>query len=146
MVLPPDKIAPSGLMSFSGGEKAAVAILRRLGFEVISTSAVPEQIPYIAGRTYHRKNDIHDIYGGQERGGIATPQDSKFVFLFTGESGETYGYQDGWQPDGSFYYTGEGQLGICSLSAATGLYVITAKMEPISSCFRPRKPKGNTVS
>ena len=96
---------------FSGGEKAAVAILRRLGFEVISTSAVPEQIPYIAGRTYHRKSDIHDTCGGQERGGIATPQDSKFVFLFTGESGETYGYQDGWQPDGSFYYTGEGQLG-----------------------------------
>jgi hypothetical protein len=33
------------------------------------------------------------------------------VFLFTGETGEQYGYSDGWRPDGIFAYTGEGQRG-----------------------------------
>jgi 5-methylcytosine-specific restriction protein A len=33
------------------------------------------------------------------------------IFLFTGESGHTYGYKDGFQADGTFWYTGEGQVG-----------------------------------
>jgi 5-methylcytosine-specific restriction protein A len=33
------------------------------------------------------------------------------VFLFTGSSGGQYGYSDGWQDDGTFAYTGEGQVG-----------------------------------
>lgn len=49
--------------------------------------------------------------GGQERGGIATPDGSAFVFLFTGETGEQFGYADGWRSDGVFAYTGEGQKG-----------------------------------
>jgi 5-methylcytosine-specific restriction enzyme A len=31
--------------------------------------------------------------------------------LFTGESGEQYGYRDGWDDNGVFLYTGEGQEG-----------------------------------
>jgi 5-methylcytosine-specific restriction protein A len=33
------------------------------------------------------------------------------IFLFTGESGDQYGYRDGPRPDGVFAYTGEGQVG-----------------------------------
>ena len=33
------------------------------------------------------------------------------IFLFTGESGEAYGYEDSFRPDGTFWYTGEGQVG-----------------------------------
>lgn len=33
-----------------------------------------------------------------------------FIFLFTGQSGELYGYKDDWGPEGAFRYTGEGQL------------------------------------
>jgi 5-methylcytosine-specific restriction protein A len=33
------------------------------------------------------------------------------VFLFTGDSGEAFGYRDGWDISGVFRYTGEGQLG-----------------------------------
>jgi 5-methylcytosine-specific restriction enzyme A len=33
------------------------------------------------------------------------------VFLFTGDTGEQYGYKDDWTPDGVFLYTGEGQIG-----------------------------------
>ena len=54
---------------FSGGEKATVAILKRLGFDVVSESPIPEFIPYVVGKTYHRQRDIHQRYGGQERGG-----------------------------------------------------------------------------
>jgi 5-methylcytosine-specific restriction protein A len=64
-----------------------------------------------AARAEHRQRDIHQVFGGQERGGITTPDGAPFVFLFTGESGEQFGYTDGWRPDGVFAYTGEGQKG-----------------------------------
>ena len=44
-------------------------------------------------------------------GGISTPARFPFVFIFTGKSGEQYGYKDGWTPDGTYLYTGEGQEG-----------------------------------
>jgi 5-methylcytosine-specific restriction protein A len=62
------------------------------------------------GRIYRRR-DLHDRFGGQRQGGISTPKDLPLIFLFTGESGEQYGYHDGWEPDGSFRYFGEGQVG-----------------------------------
>ncbi len=63
------------------------------------------------GRTYDRRNEIHGPYSGQQQGGISTPKDQPLVFLFTGESGEQYGYRDGWDKNGVFLYTGEGQVG-----------------------------------
>ncbi len=62
------------------------------------------------GRLYRRR-DLHHRYGGQWQGGISTPSAHPLVFLFTGETGEQYGYRDGWEPDGTFRYTGEGQIG-----------------------------------
>ena len=38
------------------------------------------------------------------------------VFLFTGDTGELYGYRDGPNADGTFHYTGEGQLGDMTFS------------------------------
>jgi len=67
--------------------------------------------PYAMGQVYNRRKDIHKPFGGQERGGIATPKSCNWVFLFTGEQGEGYGYQDGLRADGIFEYTGEGQVG-----------------------------------
>ena len=54
---------------------------------------------------------LHEMYGGQRQGGISTPKDQPFVLLFTGRSGEQYGYRDGWDENGVFLYTGEGQAG-----------------------------------
>lgn len=67
--------------------------------------------PFEVGRTYRRISDIHGHYGGQRQGGISTPSDHPYVFLFTGDAGENYGYRDGFKPDGTFWYTGEGQVG-----------------------------------
>ena len=62
------------------------------------------------GRIYNRRKDIHDAYGGQRQGGISTPK-GPYIFLFTSPSGEQYGYKDGWNENGVFLLTGEGQAG-----------------------------------
>jgi 5-methylcytosine-specific restriction protein A len=67
--------------------------------------------PFTPGVIYNRRADIHDRFGGQERGGIATPANASAVFLFSGTSGAKHGYEDTFQPDGSFHYCGEGQKG-----------------------------------
>ena len=48
------------------------------------------------GQTYSRLQDIHEKYGGGRQGGISPSASHPFVFLFSGKSGETYGYEDGW--------------------------------------------------
>lgn len=62
------------------------------------------------GRVYSRREDIHNVYGGQTQGGISTPSQHPVIFLFSG-TGERHGYYDGYQPDGSFWFYGEGQVG-----------------------------------
>ena len=63
------------------------------------------------GEIYNRREAIHKAYGGQQQGGISTPAKYPYVFIFTGETGKNYGYSDKFQPDGTFWYTGEGQSG-----------------------------------
>jgi len=63
------------------------------------------------GKIYNRRSDIHSKYGGQERGGISTPAKFPYIFIFTGNNGEQYGYTDGYNKEGVFNYTGEGQEG-----------------------------------
>ncbi|HEV2914358.1 MAG TPA: HNH endonuclease [Pyrinomonadaceae bacterium] len=69
------------------------------------------EIPFEIGKIYDRSRDIHSRFGGQGQGGISTPRNAPYIFLFTGESGEQYGYRDDWNEDGVFLYTGEGQVG-----------------------------------
>ena len=66
---------------------------------------------FIVGRTYNRVKDLHLVYGGQRQGGMSTPSEHQLMFLFTGSSGETHGYRDEFRDDGTFWYTGEGQVG-----------------------------------
>ena len=67
--------------------------------------------PFKVGRVYHRRGDLHAEYGGQQQGGISTPADYPLIFLFTSDSGAEHGYTDEFRPDGTFWYTGEGQEG-----------------------------------
>lgn len=59
----------------------------------------------------HVRRDLHARFGGQQQGGISTPSRFPIIFLFTGVTGEAFGYTDGWSADGSFQYSGEGQVG-----------------------------------
>jgi 5-methylcytosine-specific restriction enzyme A len=96
---------------FSGGERTVAKRLRELGFTIVGPTEIDEEISFELGMLYNRVQDIHEIYDGQRQGGISTPDGAAYVFLFTGETGEQYGYKDGWRPDGLFAYTGEGQRG-----------------------------------
>jgi 5-methylcytosine-specific restriction protein A len=78
-----------------------------------SLAAAPR---FDVGRVYDRRRDIHGRFGGQQQGGISTPTRYPCVFLFTGPSGEQHGYRDGWDDNGVFLYTGEGQSGDMSFT------------------------------
>ncbi|WP_305856410.1 HNH endonuclease [Balneatrix alpica] len=69
------------------------------------------------GREYKRSIEIHGQYGGQGQGGISTPKDSPFIFVFTSDAGEQHGYRDEYREDGIFWYTGEGQVGDMKMAA-----------------------------
>lgn len=76
-----------------------------------SMSSDPTYPTFEVGEVYNRRDDLHARYGGQQQGGISTPADHPLIFLFTSETGSTYGYRDDFRPDGIFWYTGEGQKG-----------------------------------
>lgn len=97
---------------FSGGDNAAAGRLRELGFDIKGPDEQLANVPtFEPGGIYNRVRHIHDVYGGQRQGGISTPKAAPLIFLFTGETGDQYGYHDGPRDDGTFAYTGEGQVG-----------------------------------
>ncbi|MBI5670365.1 MAG: HNH endonuclease [Chloroflexi bacterium] len=59
----------------------------------------------------YKRTELHDRYGGQMQGGISTPSQHNIILLFTSQTGEQYGYKDGWTAERVFLYTGEGQVG-----------------------------------
>ncbi|MEY7847910.1 HNH endonuclease [Natrarchaeobius sp. A-rgal3] len=66
------------------------------------------------GKQY-RRTALHEKYDGMEQSGISPSNKVPVVFIFTGDTGELYGYEDEFDDDGTFYYTGEGQVGDQSL-------------------------------
>jgi 5-methylcytosine-specific restriction enzyme A len=105
-------LKPLRASEFSGGDKTVARHFRKLGFETVGPKDHERRlIPFERGKLYHRQRDIHQLFGGQEQGGICTPEGVPFVFLFTGQSGGQYGYEDTWCEDGTFSYTGEGRRG-----------------------------------
>ena len=93
---------------FSGGVATVIPALSRLGFE--SYKAEHPAVDLVSSSVYFRK-DLRERYGGQLQKGIWTPKEFPVIFIFSGKSGEIYGYQDGWTEDGIFRYTGEGRFG-----------------------------------
>lgn len=70
--------------------------------------------PFVVGQEYVRR-EIHSQYKGSSQSGISPCRDHPMIFLFTGASGEQYGYEDRWH-DGVFWYTGEGRIGDMQLT------------------------------
>jgi 5-methylcytosine-specific restriction protein A len=66
---------------------------------------------FVVGREYNRRDDIHLNYGGSRQSGISSSGACPAIFLFTGDTGEQYGYRDDFDSDNVFSYTGEGQVG-----------------------------------
>ncbi len=76
--------------------------------------------PFEPGRVYNRREDLHGHYGGQRQGGISTPADYPIIFLISTEAGSKYGYRDEFQQDGSYWFTGEGQVGDMTMDRGNG--------------------------
>ena len=66
---------------------------------------------FVLGKVYRRSSELHEPFGGSRQSGISESARSLVVFLFTGDSGERYGYNDRFDEDGTFFFTGEGQRG-----------------------------------
>jgi hypothetical protein len=58
-----------------------------------------------------KRKDLHDQFGGNRQSGIAYPKEAGNILIYSSPAGEEFGYSDGWQNDGMFHYTGEGQVG-----------------------------------
>lgn len=99
-----------------------------------------EKFDLIPGGVYKRTR-LHERFGGQRQGGISTPADAPLVLLFSNDSGAVYGYTDGFQPDGSFCYTGEGQVGDMAFVREIGLFLNIGSMDAncISSSRRTKQ-------
>ena len=66
---------------------------------------------FVVGQAYSRRADIHEKFGGGHQSGIAPSAEVPAVFVFTGETGQKYGYPDRLDDSGVFLYSGEGQVG-----------------------------------
>lgn len=64
---------------------------------------------FIQGKIYKR-SDLHSQYGGNRQSGISCPANTPIIFIFSGSTGQKHGYEDQWENDEIFSYTGEGQL------------------------------------
>jgi hypothetical protein len=59
-----------------------------------------------------KRKEVHSRYGGAGMGGIEPSAKTPNVFIFTSDTGSTYGYNfDEELEDGSFLYSGDGQVG-----------------------------------
>lgn len=101
---------------FYGGRPANRYVEER-GFKVVTLprpdarSATSLEVRFRVGKVYDRWKEINEPFGGSRQSGISPSSRTASIFLFTGETGEQYGYRDDFDADGVFSYTGEGQVG-----------------------------------
>lgn len=75
-------------------------------------------IPEFRKNQLYKRSTIHDKFGGSRQSGISPSRKAPAVFIFTGESGEQYGYTDSWDASQQvFTYTGEGQEGPMTMAS-----------------------------
>lgn len=74
------------------------------------------------------RRELHDRWGGGRYGGMEPAVKAESVFLFTQPgAGEAFGYKyDGWHADGTFHYTGDGQVGDQSIRSGGNKAVLDA--------------------
>jgi 5-methylcytosine-specific restriction protein A len=119
---PPKKVLSlatgTPVMELHGG-KSTNAPLETLGFTVIRLMKGGEgdELPvFERGMQYNRATEITGRFGGSSRSGICPSAQVPAIFLFTGDSGGKFGYQDHEDASGILHYTGEGQYGDMSMT------------------------------
>lgn len=99
---------------FTGG-KPTNGYLRARNFEIVDLRIAPK-IEFVKGEIYDRQTEINGPFGGSTQSGISPSSKAPVIFLFSGESGEQYGYTDKVDARGVYSYAGEGQVGSMSLT------------------------------
>ncbi|TFH78117.1 HNH endonuclease [Pseudomonas kribbensis] len=101
---------------FSGGHPTN-KYLKKRGFTIVELPRGEGELvlQFTPGAVYDRKTEINGPFGGSRQSGIAASAVYPVIFLFTGESGEQYGYADRCE-DGVYFYTGEGRRGAMTLT------------------------------
>lgn len=101
---------------FSGGHPTN-SYLKKRGFLVVELprDEIPAILQFTREAVYDRKTEINGPFGGSHQSGIAASSRYPAVFLFSGDTGEQYGYEDRWE-GGAYFYTGEGQRGPMTLT------------------------------
>lgn len=101
---------------FSGGHPTN-SYLEKRGFTIVELPRAEGElaVQFTSGAVYDRKTEINGPFGGSLQSGIAASAAYPAIFLFTGDSGEQYGYADHWE-EGAYFYTGEGQRGPMTLT------------------------------
>jgi 5-methylcytosine-specific restriction protein A len=101
---------------FSGGHPTN-SYLEKRGFNIVELPRAEGElaVQFTSGAVYDRKTEINGPFGGSRQSGIAASAAYPAIFLFTGDSGEQYGYADHWE-EGAYFYTGEGQRGPMTLT------------------------------
>lgn len=89
--------------------KSVNGFLIGAGFDLIDLRQSPK-LEFIKDEIYDRQTEIHDPFGGNSQTGIAASTKANAIFLFTGASGEQFGYFDR-EEDGFYLYAGEGKNG-----------------------------------
>ncbi|WP_122665933.1 hypothetical protein [Pseudomonas viridiflava] len=79
-------------------------------YEIADLRKTPK-LDFAKGETYDRQTEIHGPFGGSSQSGIAPSNKAPVVFLFSGESGEQYGYTAEVNAHGVYSYAGKGQVG-----------------------------------
>lgn len=93
--------------------------LEKRGFVVkeLPRDAILPVLQFQLGAIYDRETEINGLFGGNYQYGISKSKNYPAIFIFSGESGEQYGYTDGWNEDNSAYlYTGQGKRGDMTLT------------------------------
>jgi 5-methylcytosine-specific restriction protein A len=98
-------------------KKSTNGYFRACRYEVLDLRETPK-LDFVRGEIYDRKTEIHGPFGGSSQSGIAPSRKAPAIFLFSGESGERYGYTDKVdQVNGVYSYAGEGQVGHMTLTS-----------------------------
>lgn len=99
------------------GGHLTIRYLEKRGFTLIELQSIGLEpvLQFEPGAIYDRVSEINGPFGGSRQSGIAASATHPAIFLFTGDSGEQYGYADRWD-NGAFLYTGEGQRGPMTLN------------------------------
>ncbi|WP_200603895.1 HNH endonuclease [Pseudomonas sp. S44] len=85
-------------------------VLQKLRLPIIES--LPEgrtpALQFKIGAVYDRPTEINGPFGGSLQNGISVSASHATIFIFSGESGKQFGYDDGWN-GGVYFYTGQGQ-------------------------------------